>query len=75
MDVKIGFSESPRELVISAGEEPDQVADRVANALKSGDGILELTDAKGHRYLVRTEQISYVEIGAGTPRSVGFVGA
>lgn len=75
MDIKIGFSDSPRELVVSSNDDRDVVATKIAEALQAGTGVLELNDDKGHRYLVRNNHIAYVEIGSSAPRTVGFAGA
>ena len=74
MDIKIGFTESPRELVIRAGEDRDGLVERVRHAIGPDSGILELTDEKGRTYLVNTAEIAYVEIGTAEQRSVGFAG-
>ncbi|GAA1473588.1 DUF3107 domain-containing protein [Corynebacterium felinum] len=75
MDIKIGFADSPRELVVSSNESQEEVTAKVSEALHAGVGVLELTDDKGRRYLVRNDRIAYVEIGALTARTVGFAGA
>lgn len=74
MDIKIGFTESPRELVINLDSEQDQVVAQIAATLNNNDGTVDLTDSKGRRYLVRSAQIAYVEVGTSTHRSVGFAG-
>lgn len=74
MDIKIGFTESPRELVIASAEDHDAVVERVQSALTSGEGVLDFTDANGRRVLVRNATIAYVEVGSGAQRPVGFVG-
>ena len=75
MDIKIGFSDSPRELVITSTESRELMSTKIAAALNNSKGVLELEDDKGSRYLVRTERIAYVEIGSATTRQVGFAGA
>ena len=73
MEVKIGIAESARELVVSSDQTPDEVQRLVDGALgASGDGLLRLTDDKGRRYLVRGDQIAYVEIAPDDARRVGF---
>lgn len=73
MEVKIGISDSPRELVFNSSQTPEEVEGLVTAAL-SGDGaaVLSLTDDKGRRFLVQTARIAYVEIGAADVRRVGF---
>lgn len=75
MDIKIGFSDSPRELVITSTESRELMSTKIAAALNNSKGVLELEDDKGGRYLVRNERIAYVEIGSVTTRQVGFAGA
>lgn len=75
MDIKIGFSDSPRELVITSTESRELMSTKIAAALNNSKGVLELEDDKGSRYLVRNERIAYVEIGSATVRQVGFAGA
>ncbi|BBF99967.1 MULTISPECIES: DUF3107 domain-containing protein [Pseudonocardia] len=72
MKVKIGIAETPRELVVSSDRTPDEVAQLVSGALKSDDGLLDLTDDQGNRFVVPVARISYVEIGPGEERKVGF---
>ena len=73
MEVKIGVSDSPRELVFNSTQTPDEVEGLVTAAL-SGDGatVLSLTDDKGRRILVQAARIAYIEIGAADVRRVGF---
>ncbi|BBY32563.1 ATP-binding protein [Mycolicibacter minnesotensis] len=74
MEVKIGVTDSARELVISSAQTPDEVEKLVAAALGKGaeSAVLSLTDQKGRRYLVQSAKISYVEIGVADSRRVGF---
>lgn len=72
MEVKIGIVESPRELVVSSDQKPDDVQALVNEALASENGLLRLDDEKGRRYLIRASQIAYVEIAPDDARRVGF---
>lgn len=73
MEVKIGVSDSPRELVFNSSETPEQVENHIKAALTSGGTeVLALSDDKGRRILVQTGKIAYVEIGAADSRRVGF---
>ncbi|BCI52191.1 ATP-binding protein [Mycolicibacterium litorale] len=73
MEVKIGVSDSPRELVLQSAQTPSEVEKLVTDALAEGaGGVLALSDEKGRRYLVQTSRIAYVEIGAADVRRVGF---
>ncbi|MCV7147361.1 MULTISPECIES: DUF3107 domain-containing protein [Mycobacterium] len=72
MEVKIGITESPRELVFSSTQTPDEVEELVSSALREGSGVLNLTDERGRRFMVNTAKIAYVEIGVADARRVGF---
>ncbi|MDR7328717.1 DUF3107 domain-containing protein [Corynebacterium guangdongense] len=74
MDIKIGFTESPRELVIGTSEGREDLVARIREAVTTSSGILEFDDAKGRTYLVNAEEIAYVEVGSPEQRSVGFAG-
>ncbi|MGH3520449.1 MAG: DUF3107 domain-containing protein [Haloechinothrix sp.] len=72
MEIKIGIRETPRELVVSSNQSPDEVDALISDALGSADGILRLTDEKGRKFLVPAGRIAYVEIGPVDSRKVGF---
>ena len=72
MEVKIGITDSPRELVFSSAQTPGEVEDLVSAALREGSGLVSLSDDKGRRFLIQTAKIAYVEIGAADARRVGF---
>lgn len=72
MEVKIGIKETPRELVVSSTQSPDEVEKLVADALKSADGIFRIDDEKGRKYIVPSERIAYIEIAPSDVRKVGF---
>ena len=71
MEVRIGVQQSARELVLESTETPEDVAKKVAAALKA-EGLLDLVDEKGHRVIVPAAKLAYVEIAALEPRRVGF---
>jgi hypothetical protein len=76
VEVKIGVTDSPRELSFNSAQTPSEVEKLVTDALGTQSGVLTLTDEKGRRFLVQTSRIAYVEIGAADVRRVGFgVGA
>lgn len=72
MEVKIGVAESPRELVVSSSDSPEQVEALVTEALQKDQGLLTLVDDKGRRFVIPSSKIAYVEIGPGEGRRVGF---
>ncbi len=72
MEVKIGVTDSPRELTFNSAQTPGEVERQVTDALAAGSGVLALTDEKGRRFLVQTAKIAYIEIGAADVRRGGF---
>lgn len=72
MEVKIGVADSPRELVVSSPQTPDEVEALVNDALKNPAGLLSLVDEKGRRFVLPAAKVAYVEIGPADARKVGF---
>jgi Protein of unknown function (DUF3107) len=72
VEVKIGITDSPRELVFSSAQTPGEVEELVHAALREGSGLLGLSDDKGRRFLIHATKIAYVEIGVADARRVGF---
>ena len=76
MDVRIGISESSREVSLEIPD--DERADAVAKleaALKHEVEVLWLTDKKGKQVGVSAAKIAYVEIGSPDgDRRMGFGG-
>jgi hypothetical protein len=73
VEVKIGVLHTPREIVVESLQTPDEVEQAVANAFKSVDGQLSLTDERGRRVIVPANLVAYVEIAQADQRRVGFV--
>jgi hypothetical protein len=72
VEVKIGISDSTRELTVRVDESADAVHKSVETALSGSESLLHLTDEKGARLLVPVTKIAYVEVGASESRRVGF---
>jgi hypothetical protein len=72
VEVKIGITDSPRELVFSSTQTPSEVEELVTAALGEESNVLSLTDDKGRRFVVHSAKIAYVEIGVADSRRVGF---
>ncbi len=75
MEVKIGVTDSPRELVFNSAQTPDELEKLVTAALTQGDkgsALLSLTDDKGRRFLVQAARVAYIELGPADSRRVGF---
>ncbi|MDK8480856.1 DUF3107 domain-containing protein [Corynebacterium marquesiae] len=74
MDIKFGFADTARELVISAAGDQAELTQKINSAL-ADNSTLELEDDKGRKYLVRTDRVVYVEVDIAKKHAVGFAGA
>lgn len=72
MEVKVGVADSPRELVVSSADSPEEVEAIVSEVLNGKENLLTLVDDKGRRFLVPAAKVAYVEIGPSDSRRVGF---
>ncbi|WP_040781779.1 DUF3107 domain-containing protein [Nocardia pneumoniae] len=72
MEVKIGISDSPRELVINSAQTQEEVEALVSGALGGDGGVLSLADEKGRKFLIQASKVAYVEIGSPASGRVGF---
>jgi len=72
VDVKIGVTDTGRELTVSSGSSPDEIEALISEALKIPDGTLVLVDDKGRRVIIPSAKIAYVEIAPADGRRVGF---
>ncbi|TSD97315.1 DUF3107 domain-containing protein [Skermania sp. ID1734] len=72
MEVKVGIVDSPRELLVSSAQSPEEVEAIVTEALNTGNGVMALTDEKGRRFIIQAAKVAYVEIGASVSGRVGF---
>jgi len=70
-EVKIGISDSTHELNFECESTQSEVIAKVNEAIKSSS-VLSLSDSKGREILVPYNKISYVEVGEGAERRVGF---
>jgi hypothetical protein len=77
MDLRIGVTQSPRELSVELPDDTDRDALRsqVDAALSGAADVLWLTDKKDRQVAVAAAKIAYVEIGtADGDRKIGFGG-
>ncbi len=75
MDVRIGVTQTPKEIEVDLGDGVDveAVAKQIEEALGSENGVLWLTDRKGRRVGVPSGKVAYVEVdGSHEARQVGF---
>lgn len=74
MDVRIGLSQTARELELEIGDEDrEKVMKDVEAAIAKGEGTLWLTDKKGRTVGVAVSKLAYIDLGAkDEERRVGF---
>ena len=75
MEIRIGVTQSPRDIEIEVDDGADREALRtqVSAALAGEVSVLWLTDRKGREVAVAAEKIAFVEIGhPEQQRSMGF---
>jgi Protein of unknown function (DUF3107). len=71
LEIKIGVTDSPREIAIDSEESHESIQKAVEKAVSDG-ALLSLTDDRGRTVLVPAAKIAYVEIGPSASRKVGF---
>jgi hypothetical protein len=78
VDVRIGVTQTPREIEVDLGDQADveSLSAQMAEALGSESGMLWLTDRKGKKVGVVASKVAYIEIdSASEDRRVGFSSA
>jgi hypothetical protein len=78
MDVRIGVTYNPKEIVVEMADDADRAALKasIEKALGDDDNVLWLTDRKGRDVAVPSSKVAYVEIGSQSgPKHIGFGGA
>jgi hypothetical protein len=76
VDVRIGLTQTPKELEVQLdeGTDPAAIRKQVEDVL-SGEGTLWLTDRRGRQIGVPAAKLAYVEIGSPQDeRRIGFGG-
>ena len=73
MEVRIGITQSPRDLSFESKQSAAELTASIARAVESGQPLISLQDEKGKTILIPTSQIAFVEIGAEKARPVGFI--
>src|ERR1044072_2427956 len=62
VEVKIGVTDSPRELSFNSAQTPTEVEKEITDALAKDSGVLALTDEKGRRFLVQAARSAYLAL-------------
>lgn len=71
VEVRIGITDSPRELTIELSHSADEIEATVARALHEGSHV-SFTDERGRRLIVPAAKVGFVEVSARSERKVGF---
>ena len=75
MDVRIGVTYSPKEILVELADEVDrdELKAQIDKALGDDDNVLWLADRKGREVAIPSAKVAYVELGAaGGPKHIGF---
>ncbi len=75
MDVRIGVTQTPKEIEVelAEGTDIDALTASIESTLSGDHGVLWLTDRRGRKVGVPASKVAYVELDtAGDERRVGF---
>lgn len=73
MDIRIGITNSPREINFESSQTSAEIEAIVSSAVDSGAKLFKLADSQGSVYIVPLDSFGYLEIGSEKTRRVGFV--
>ena len=73
MEIRIGLRNTAREIAFESKQSANEVEASVEKTLNSETKTLKLVDDKGRIFIVPTDALAYVEIGAEEARRVGFI--
>ncbi len=73
MEIRIGITNTGRELNFETSEGSDAVKASIAAAFDQSASHVSFVDVKGNSYIVPTANIAFIELGTEEARRVGFV--
>jgi len=73
VEIRIGITNTGRELSFETSEPADELKQSVASALDAAATHLSFTDVKGNSYIVPSAGVAYIEFGTEESRRIGFV--
>jgi len=73
MEIRIGLQNTSREIAFESKQTASEIEKAIELALGSDAKQLKLVDDKGRIFIVPTNALAYVEIGAEEARRVGFI--
>jgi hypothetical protein len=78
MDVRIGVTYNPKEIILEMADDADRAALKTSidKALGDDDNVLWLADRRGREVAIPSSKIAYVEIGSeASSKHIGFGGS
>jgi Protein of unknown function (DUF3107) len=75
MDVRIGVTYSPKEIIVELAEDTDRAAlkTQIAKVLSDDASVLWLTDRRGRDIAVPAGKVAYIELGSSAgSKQIGF---
>lgn len=75
MDVRIGVTQSPRELSLELPDDTDREAlkESISSAVGGASPVLTLADRRGREVMIPVDKLAYIELGASDAgRRIGF---
>lgn len=72
IEVKIGISDTSRELTVNSPLSSEEAQKTIEGALSGKESVLSLVDDKGARFIVPITKVAYIEVGSSENRKVGF---
>ncbi|ERF57881.1 MAG: DUF3107 domain-containing protein [Cutibacterium granulosum] len=72
MEIKIGITDMPHEIVVDVEQTPEEIEAQLHAALAEEHGVFALAGSKGRRVLIPSRSIGYVDLGEANPHKVGF---
>jgi Protein of unknown function (DUF3107) len=73
VDIRIGITNSPREITLESAQTAAEVEAIVSAGLEAGSNFIKLVDKQGRVFIVPVASFAYIELGSETSRRVGFV--
>lgn len=73
MDIRIGITNTSREISFESSQSAGEVEKTVQDALDSGAKFVKLLDDKGRIFIVPMATFAYIEVGSEESRRIGFV--